>query len=117
MKKIVFENSNLLVLIIAIFVSLVRKNTVTVYLGVANAKINEMPLQVSIDGSLVFKDTLVNNPFEYKLLKTELSTGLHSLTLLTDEYKEQTSFFVALNQHLVVEFYSPWTNEIINALM
>ncbi len=109
-KKIVISTLGLLVLVSASF--FFRTNEVTVYLGIANAELNELPIKVSIDEKEIFKGSIANNPFKYELLKTKLSPGIHSLSIITDSgYREEKDFFVLLNQHLVIEYYSPCEEE------
>lgn len=99
------------VLIAIIFVFgffLLGRDQVTVYLGVANADLDELPLQVSIDDNVIYTGTIANNPYKYEVLETSLGAGIHSLSVRTrDGYEENTNFFVLLDQHLVIEYYSP----------
>ena len=98
----------LIVVVLVLGFLLLGKDEVTVYLGVANADLDELPLQVSIDDDIIYTGTIANSPYKYEVLETNLGAGIHSLSVKTrDGYEEKTNFFVLLDQHLVIEYYSP----------
>jgi hypothetical protein len=98
----------LVVLILSIGYLLTRDNEVTVYLGIANANLNALPLKVSIDQKEVFNGTLANNPFKYEVFRTNLKSGIHSLTIADHQgYQLKKNIFIILDQHLVIEYYAP----------
>ena len=107
MKKRIIGSAIGICLIIFVLL-LFRQNEVTVYIGIAKSDLKGLPIQISIDETIIFNDTLVNNPYKYELKNATLNGGLHSVSMVTsDGYKEDKNVFILFDQHLVIEYYAP----------
>jgi|SRR5690606_62197 len=85
-----------------------RENKVTVYFGIANSELNELPLKLSINDNIIYNDTLINYHFKYEVITTRLRSGIHSVKIdNTNGSPLKTNVLILFNQHLVIEYYSP----------
>jgi len=113
MKKYIYVSSCFVFLISITSYILFHDNEVIVYLVISNADVYKLPLEVSIDNEIIFNDTLINNPYQCKIIKKKLKIGNHQLSLRINngEYYQESSFFVKYNQGLVISYFSPLYDE------
>ncbi|WP_196938659.1 hypothetical protein [Sphingobacterium pedocola] len=62
--------------------------------------------EVKVDGEVITKDSINNNPYKYKTIKKKLGVGFRKVEVLSeraDAYSVRT-IFVLPNQYLLLEF-------------
>lgn len=111
-KKIVL---GIAVVLISLFIfTVTRENKVTLYIGIGCQDSIELPLDIAIDGKQVFDGVLTHNPLKYELSTISLGSGFHNVSITSSKLtnKEEMSFFVVYDQHLVIEYFPKCSDEI-----
>ena len=98
----------IILLILILGYLLTRENKVTIYMGIANAELNELPIKLSINNNIIYDDTLLNYHYKYEMITTKLRSGIHSVKIEnTNGSPKKSSVLALFNQHIVIEYYSP----------
>ncbi|TJY65418.1 hypothetical protein FAZ19_09720 [Sphingobacterium alkalisoli] len=85
------------------------KYETTIYLGMSSPTSDgySIDAEVKVDGEVITKDSINNNPYKYKTIKKTLGIGFRKVEVLSeraDAYSVRT-IFVLPNQHVLIEFY------------
>ncbi|MCW2264012.1 MULTISPECIES: hypothetical protein [Sphingobacterium] len=93
--------------LIAFFLFGVKYETI-IYLGMSSSTSDgySIDAQVKIDGELITKDSINNNPYKYKTIKKKLGIGFRKVEILSvkaDVYSTET-LLIFPNQFILMEF-------------
>jgi|GEM_PF-1076889 len=96
------------VLIFLAFMLFGVKYETTIYLGMSSPTSDgySIDAEVKIDGELITKDSINNNPYKYKMIKKKLGIGFRKVEVFSeraDAYSVRT-IFVLPAQYLLLEF-------------
>ncbi|WP_196939514.1 hypothetical protein [Sphingobacterium pedocola] len=93
---------------IAFFLFGVKYET-TIYLGMSSPTSDgySIDAEVKIDGEVITKDSINNNPYKYKTIKKELGIGFRKVEILSVRagVYSTRALFILPNQYILMEFY------------
>lgn len=100
-------NLAIVLTLIAFFLFGVKYETI-IYLGMSSSTSDgySIDAQVKIDGELITKDSINNNPYKYKTIKKKLGIGFRKVEILSVKagVYSTMSLFILPNQYILMEF-------------